>query len=107
MNKKCICTNQKNEPCSWSSLQNKLFCKKHMIYDGIYNENELKSIKKCSTCRMYMLPNDTKQNFKICSKCRDISKSNREKNKIKLKCKGICNNGSICYNKPLENNEYS
>jgi len=68
MNKKCICTNKKNEPYSWAPQSNKLYCKRHMLYDGIYNEDELKNIKKCSTCRSYMLPNDNKLDFKICSK---------------------------------------
>jgi len=77
-----------------------------MIYDGIYNEDELKNIKKCSTCRSYMLPNDNKLDFKICSKCRELSKVNREKNKVNIKCKGICNDGSICNYKPLNNDNY-
>ena len=77
-----------------------------MIYDGIYNGDELKNIKKCSTCRSYMLPNDNKLDFKICSKCRELSKVNREKNKVNIKCKGICNDGSICNYKPLNNDNY-
>ena len=44
MDKKCICTNQQNEPCSWTAKENKLYCMRHMIYDGIYNENALVKI---------------------------------------------------------------
>ena len=109
MNKKCICTNQKNEPCPWSALKDKLYCKRHLIYDGIYNEIELINIKKCSSCKIYMMPCDNKLDYKICLKCRTRSTDYREKQKcetINLKCKGVCNNGSICPNKPLKNDNY-
>jgi hypothetical protein len=108
MNKKCICTNQKNEPCPWQALKDKLYCKRHSIYDGIYNESELPNIKKCSTCKMYMMPEDNNLEFSTCTKCRLRGTQIREieKQEINEKCLGKCNNGKLCDNKPLENDTY-
>jgi len=110
MNKqKCICTNQKNEPCPWTSLPNKLYCKRHLLYDDIYDEIQIKNIKRCSTCKMYMMPADNNTEYKICSKCRERSKNNNIKikeNTVINICKGKTQKGIDCCNQALENDNY-
>lgn len=98
---KCKWINQNSEPCPFGAITNKEFCKHHVKYEN----KKLENMIKCSTCRNMF---ESKQDEKICLKCKNISKKNREKNKEHKKyCKAIIQKtGKPCIFKQSNENEY-
>jgi hypothetical protein len=98
--KKCQWLNQKGNPCSWSSLENKLYCKRHSIHEGIYLPEDIPNLQRCSGCRNLFKKNGNKS----CDKCKSRIKP---KKKINIrKCQGKTIKGMPCQYKALENDDY-
>lgn len=77
----CYWLNQKGEPCPWNSISpEKNYCKRHSIYEDIFNPSDIKLLAKCSGCKNYFKPEEETTN-KTCSKCIDRAKKNRIKEK--------------------------
>lgn len=77
----CYWLNQKGEPCPWNSVSpEKNYCKRHSIYENIFNPSDIKLLLKCSGCRNYFKPEQDITN-KTCLKCIDRAKINRIKEK--------------------------
>lgn len=77
----CYWLNQKGEPCPWNSISpDKNYCKRHSIYEGIFEPADIKSLTKCSGCKNYWKPKSNSSN-KTCSPCIDRAKTNRTKEK--------------------------
>jgi hypothetical protein len=98
---KCKWINQHSEPCPFNAITNKNFCKHHIKYEN----KELHNMIKCSTCKNMF---EVLQDEKICLKCKELSKKNREKNKEHKKyCKAIIQKtGKQCTFKQCNENEY-
>lgn len=77
----CYWLNQKGEPCPWNSVSpDKNYCKRHSIYENIFNPSDIKSLAKCSGCKNYFKPEQDTTN-KTCLKCIERAKTNRNKEK--------------------------
>jgi hypothetical protein len=102
----CYMVNQKKEPCSWRALsENKLYCKRHSIYEGVYNKEDIINLQFCSGCKN-PFKNKTDENYKICEKCRVRGEKIRKENKEEaVKCIGITKNGMPCTNQAKENSD--
>ncbi len=102
----CYMVNQKKEPCSWRALsENKLYCKRHSIYEGVYNKEDIINLQFCSGCKN-PFKNKTDENYKICEKCRVRGEKIRKENKEEVvKCIGITKNGTPCTNQAKENSD--
>lgn len=98
---KCKWINQKSEPCPFNTLDNNEYCKHHIKYNG----KKINILVKCSTCRNMFEAID---NEKICLKCKEISKKNRDKKREnKIFCKAIIKKtGKQCNYKQSNENEY-
>ena len=68
----CYMINQKREPCSWRALSNdKLYCKRHSIYEDVYTKDDIINLQFCSGCKNpFKMKDDEDDNYKICLKCR-------------------------------------
>ena len=42
----CKWLNQSGNPCPWRSLENKLYCKRHSIYEDIFLPEDIKFLSK-------------------------------------------------------------
>ena len=102
---KCQWLNQKGEPCSWKSLSiDKLYCKAHSIYEGIYIKEDIPNLKKCSGCKNLFLPEGE---YKNCKACKERGKKNNEKVKnTHTKCIAINSKKESCTFKACEENDY-
>jgi hypothetical protein len=77
----CYWLNQKGEPCPWNSISpDKNYCKRHSIYEDIFNPSEIKTLAKCSGCKNYFKPEEETTN-KTCLKCIERAKTIRIKEK--------------------------
>lgn len=99
---KCKWVNQKGKPCPWSSLKDKKYCKRHSIYENIYEPEDIPLLQKCPTCKnLYKNTNEKK----CCDKC--INRGNKYKvtksKKITKKCIREKNNKRCRYNAIKEN----
>lgn len=103
---KCYWVNQKGEPCPWNSLSaEKNYCKRHSIYEDIFNKDDISSLSKCSGCKnMFKNDADSKQ----CLTCRTRYEKNKkpEVENIKKQCLGLTQNHSQCSFEPLINDNY-
>jgi len=94
-NNKCKWLNQKGNSCPWKSLQNKKYCKRHSIYEDLYEPEDIPTLTKCSSCKnLFKLEENL--TYKTCIKCR--SRSKPMKKQIKEKCIFISKLGSSCRN---------
>jgi hypothetical protein len=101
---KCGWINKKRDACPWKKIGN-YYCKRHSCYENIYKPEDIPNITFCSDCRNPIGMNIIDK--KICNKCKERSKINREKNKEKnIKCKGLTQNKTECNFKVLDNDEY-
>ena len=110
---KCGWVNQKGALCSWRHLKNKLYCKRHGIYEGVYTPNDIHSLTRCSGCKNLFMPakNSSGTNKKICSKCCKRSscvqkKATQKRQCMRKKCLGVSKHGSPCRNYALEDDIY-
>ena len=72
-NNKCKWLNQQGNPCPWKSLQNKKYCKRHSIYEELYEPEDIPTLIKCSSCKnLFKLEENV--TYKTCIKCRSRSK---------------------------------
>lgn len=105
--KKCEWVNQSGGPCPWKSLgPDKLYCKAHEKYEGVYTKDDIPNMARCSVCKNLWMEDGIN---KTC--CRNERKTMRKKNKEKnldniIKCKGLTQEGTFCPNKANENDEY-
>ena len=100
----CKWLNQSGNPCPWRSLENKLYCKRHSIYEDIFLPEDIKFLSKCSCCKNMFKKSSE---YKICDKCRSYNKKRTiKKRQTKIYCKAITQSKTKCDNKPLENDEY-
>ncbi len=104
---KCDWVNQSGGPCPWKSLgPDKLYCKAHEKYEGLYTKDDIPNMTRCSVCKNLWMEDGIN---KTC--CRNERKNMRKKNKEKnsdniIKCKGITQEGTPCPNKANGNDEY-
>lgn len=106
MKTKCKWINQKGGDCSWSSIKDKKYCKRHSIYEDLYEPEDIPSLQKCPGCKN-LYKNTT--NNKCCDKCITRGKKNRIiESKIKInKKKCIHNkNGNTCRHNAITENDY-
>jgi len=108
MENKCGWINKKKEPCPWKKIGND-YCKRHSCYEDIYKPEDVPNITFCSDCKNPIGMNII--NIKICDKCKERGKINREKNKEKNKennniCIGKKPDGTPCKFKALKDDEY-
>jgi hypothetical protein len=98
---KCKWINQNSQPCPFNAIINKQFCNHHIKYEN----KKLNNMNKCSTCRNMF---EVIQDEKICLKCKELSKKNRDKNKEHKKyCIAIIQKtGKQCVYKQCDENEY-
>ena len=76
---KCIAKSYKNEPCIFRKVDDTNFCKNHQ-YMTDYTDDMMSKLELCSGCnKMYYL-----KGYKLCEKCRNRGKANREVNKSKV-----------------------
>ena len=102
--KKCSWINHKGEPCPWKTNINVNYCKRHSVYQGIFEPSDIPLLKKCSGCNNLFKPLTDE---KTCSKCHTRSEQKREKNKLNIKyCKGILKSGKQCSYKAFDNDDY-
>lgn len=91
----CQAKNQKKEQCPWKAVNDEIYCKRHLQLLGNNNEAET---KYCSGCKNYLPSSKWKDiTFKICIKCSERSKQNRQKDKnkrdtVENKCAGFTQN---------------
>lgn len=112
--KKCSWINQKGKPCPWKVKGNVLYCKRHSIYEGIYQPSDIPFLKKCSGCKNLFRPlkKEGKTILKRCETCtkrsRIVNASIKENNKKKKKCIAmIQTKGNMkCTFNALENDDY-
>jgi len=85
-----------NKFCVNESINNKNFCKSHMYYE---NKVNLHDLKWCDIHNFnLMIFDDDKQYY--CKFCKSI------KDKNKILCEGLTNEGNTCKYKPLQNDNY-
>lgn len=103
-NNKCGWINKKKEPCPWSKVSEN-YCKRHSCFENIYRPEDIPNITFCSDCKNPIGLNITDK--KICDKCKERSKKNREKDKVNSNiCIGKKQNGEQCTSKASKNDEY-
>lgn len=105
----CYMVNQKKEPCSWRALSNdKLYCKRHSIYENVYTKEDIVNLQFCSGCRNPFDPilNENNKDCKICEKCRKRCEKVREENKKEIiKCIGFTKQGTPCPYQAKDNSD--
>jgi len=102
----CYMINQKRESCSWRALSNdKLYCKRHSIYEDVYTKDDIINLQFCSGCKNpFKKIDDEDDNYKICIKCRGRSEKIRIENKKDIiKCIGFTKQGTLCPYQAKEN----
>lgn len=102
----CYMINQKREPCSWRALSNdKLYCKRHSIYEDVYTKDDIINLQFCSGCKNpFKMKDDEDDNYKICLKCRGRTEKIRIENKKDIiKCIGFTKQGTPCPYQAKEN----
>jgi hypothetical protein len=66
------------------------YCKRHTMYEGIIDPDEVDKLPKCSSCRNRFKCSDVDEDgnkYKTCDKCRERSEKNREvKRETSKKC---------------------
>lgn len=101
---KCKWVNKRGGPCPWASLQDKNYCKRHSVYEGVYKPEDIPSLDKCPGCKN--LYKNTTTN-KSCTKCINRGKKSRniaKKSKLTTKkCIHIKNNNKCRHNASNEN----
>lgn len=104
MENKCGWINKKKEPCPWKKYSEN-YCKRHSCYEGIYKPEDIINITFCSDCKNPIGMNII--NKKICDKCKERGKINREKKKENNNiCIGKKPDGTECKFKALNDDEY-
>jgi hypothetical protein len=100
----CFMVNQKKEPCSWRALsKDRLYCKRHSIYEDIYTKEDIIDLQFCSGCKN-PFKNKDDDNYKVCEKCRKRCEKVRKENKEEIiKCIGITKQGTPCPYQAKEN----
>jgi len=103
---KCYWINKKGDPCPWNSLSaDKNYCKRHSIYEGVYNKDDIATLCKCSGCKnMFKKDGDYKQ----CFTCRNRYEKHKllEDKEEKKQCLGITQNNTKCTFEPNDNDDY-
>lgn len=104
---KCNWLNQKGEPCPWNSLgEDLLYCKRHSKYEGVYTKDDIKKLKKCSSCRN-MFKGENKICIACCMRCADNRiKTKNAKIIENKKCKGITSSQKPCNFFVKDNDDY-
>ena len=103
MENKCGWVNKKKEPCPWKKYSEN-YCKRHSCYENIYKPEDIPNITFCSDCKNPIGMNII--NKKVCDKCKERGRINREKNKENNICIGKKPDGSTCKFKALKDDEY-
>ncbi len=106
---KCEWVNQKGGPCPWKSISpEKSYCDAHSKYEGIYTNEDIPKMSRCTCCKNLWMPDNTN---KTCEECRNGRREKREKDKKENsddihKCKGTTQKGTPCPNKANDNDNY-